>query len=180
MAVNIIWSLTNGGASVTATDHGSVAAGAATSAKTLYLRHDGLNPIIGARIYLKPFVGTYTGELNPAQDFAEVVSWGDAVTAATFGGFLINMNATGSFPVAAWPTWSSKSPTGGAVVRTGVGNSSANAITLSVNTGCSSAGVIPVGNSPNVRFQCKVVVPTAESTVGARAVDMSLLYTYTS
>ncbi len=180
--VNLVWSLTNGGTSITSTNHGSADNGAATTVQTLYLRHDGVNQITSAALYVKPYTGSYTGAASAAADFAEIVAWGDGATATSFGGFLINQDATGSFPSGVWPVWNSKSPTYGSVIRTGVGNSSANAnaITLSSRTGCTSDGVVQVGSSPNVRFQCKVVVPVDEDTVGARQLDMALLYSYTS
>ena len=179
--VNIIWSLTNGGATLSsAIDHGSSPNGDNTTAQAIYIRHDGSNEITAAKLYAQQNTGSYEGSATAAADIAEVLSWGDASTESTFGGILLNMNATGAFPDASWPTYDNKTPTSGATCRTGVGDSGSNGILIPVTTGASGAGVIQTGNTPNVRFQARIQVPADEDTVGIRQFDFALSYTYTS
>jgi len=64
---------------------------------------------------------------------------------------------------------------------TGYGDSEQNAVILPATlTGAPSAGVIPYGGGPNVRFKMRVSVPSSESTVGVRLFDHVAKYTYTS
>lgn len=180
MAVSLVWSTTNGGSALTDDiDHGSKSNGQTSTAQTIYVRHTGTNPITNAKLYLRPYTGTYSGDASALADFNELIAWGDA-TGTSFGGFCVNMNATGTFPVGSWPTSGSKSPSEGYVCRTGTADSSTNAVLLSTATGCSDAGLVPAGSSPNVRFQVCFVVPSTEDTVGVRQVDQALLFTYTS
>jgi hypothetical protein len=181
MSVNIVWSFSNGGAALSsAIDHGSSPNGDTTTAQLIYLRHDGSNEITAAKIYAQQFTGSYVGAATAAADISEVLSWGDASTESTFGGIHFNLNAIGSFPTAAWPTYDDKTPTGGATCRTGVGDSGANGVTIPTTAGASSAGVIQTGTTPNVRFQARIQVPSTEDTVGIRQFDFALSYSFTS
>jgi len=181
MSVNVIYSITNGGTALSSTlDHGSSPNGDTTTAQVIYLRHDGVNEITAAALYIQQLTSTYSGSATAAADISEILSWGDASTSAGFGGVQFNLNATGSFPAAAWPTYDDKDPTGGSTCRTGVGDSSGNAITVPTTTGATAAGTIQTGSTPNVRFQMRAEVPSAEDTVGIRQFDLALSYTYTS
>lgn len=181
MSVGIIWSLTNGGTAISTTvDHGNASNGATTTAKEFFIRHDGANEITGVGFYVRQFSSTYQGHATAAADIAELLGWGDASDTDDFGGFQINMNAVGAYPVSAWPTLLSKSPTNGSVFRTGVGDSEGNSVAITTASGASASGTIQTGNSPNVRFKSRIVVPTNEDTVGIREWDMVLVYTYTS
>lgn len=181
MSVNIIWSLTNGGTSISsALDFGNASNGANTGAQDIYLRHDGDNEITAVGLYIRQFSGSYSGSFTSANDIAELLGWGDSSSSDDFGGVQFNLDATGSFGSGSWPTVSSKSPTNGFVARTGVGDSESNAVTLTTNTGCSSAGVIPSSSSPNVRFRSRIQVPTNEDTLGIRQFEIVAKYNYTS
>lgn len=180
MSVSIIWSATNGGAALSSpVDHGSGGNGDTLATSTIYLRHDGDNPITDCGFYLAELTGTYSGGASKSADLAEVLGWGDGTTATTFGGLLLNMNATGGW--ATWPSYSSKSGSNYNTFRTNVGDSQINKITLATEMGLTgSAGVVQAGDSPNVRFRLRVQIPTAEDTVGIRQFDQRLRYTYTS
>jgi hypothetical protein len=179
--VSLIFSSTNGGASITSPlDHGDSVNGATTTAQEIFLRHDGANNITSVGLYLKAYSGTYTGSATAAGDFAEIIGWADQNTATTFGGVHINWLATSSYPTSAWPVYTSKTPTGGIAFRSGTGDSAGTLITLPITTGAVLAGVIQPGSSPNVRFDMKVQVPDAEDTVGTRLFDLAVQYTYTS
>lgn len=180
MSVNIIWSYTNGGDPIsTVIDHGNVSNGAEGSDLEIYVRHDGSNDITDAALYMRQLSGTYSGSFTPSADFAELIGWGDASTDAAFGGFLVNLNATTSFATG-WPVYNDKSPTGGFVHRTGVGDSEGNAVTLPTSTFASSAGTIPSGTGPGVHFATRVAVPDDEDTIGIRQWDHVLRYNFTS
>jgi hypothetical protein len=180
MTVNIIWSLTNGGEALTdLEDLGSIGNGSSATDLEIFVRHDGGSEITDAAIYMRQWAGTYTGSFTAASDFAELIGWGDASTANGFGGVLLNLNATTVYATG-WPTYSSKSPTGGVAVRTGVSDSEGNATTLPTSTGCSSAGVVPAGSAPNVRFKMRASVPSDEDTSGIREWELALAYNYTS
>jgi len=177
----IIWSLTNGGAAITdTTDDGSSANGETTTAYEVFLRHDGDNPITSCKIYMEQYTGVYSGGATAAADFNEIRGWGDGVTAAAFGGVQFNMNATGSYPSASWTTYLTKITTGGSVVRTGVGDSAANGITISSLSGATSDGTVQAGTAPNVRFKMRVEVPANETVVGVRMYGLNLSFSYTS
>lgn len=181
MAVNVIFSTTNGGTSLVETvSHGNASNGDTTTAQTLYLRHDGDNDITGVKMFIREFSGTYDGDATAAADFAELLAWGDDSTEDGFGGFMMNQRATTAFPTAGWPTYSSKSPTGGSVHRTGVGDSELNGITLLSTTGADSDGTLQDGDAPNVRFQVKIQVPIDEDVAGFREWDQVVSFTYTS
>lgn len=181
MAVTLIFSSTNGGASISSPlDHGDGPNGSTTVAQEIFLRHDGANNITNVGIYLKAYSGAYSGTATAAGDFAEIIGWADQNTTTSFGGVLINWLATSSYPISAWPIYTSKSPTGGVAFRSGTGDSAGTLITLPITTGATLAGVIQPGASPNVRFEMKVQVPDDEDTVGTRLFDMAIQYTYTS
>ena len=181
MTVGLIFSTTNGGTALdAAVDCGDLSNGETTTAQTIYIRHNGTNPITGVKFYIRTYTGTYGGAATAINDLAELIGWGDNLTALGWGGVLINQNAVGSFPVGNWPTVSSKSPTDGVCCRTGVADSSTYAADLSANTGATSTGTIQAGTSPNVRFQCKIAIPANEDTVGIRQFEMAFLFSYTS
>ncbi len=178
--VNITWSITNGGSSITTLSHGNGAAGSNLTAQTIYIRHNGNNPITNCKVYLAQKSGAYTGAATAAADYNEMLEWGNANLVTTFGGLQFNFNAVGAFPNGSWGTYDSKSKTNGEHVRTGVGDSIANAIALPTATGATSVGLIEAGSTPNVRFQARYKIPSAEGTLGARQMDLRLRYTYTS
>jgi hypothetical protein len=186
MAVTITWSLTNGGSTISSTvDHGNFSNGGQTTAQEIYVRHDGVNPITSCGFFIQAASDSYEGGFTASQDLDEVISWGNGTVAATFGGFQFNLNATGIYPSASWPTVTVKAPiaagnTVGNVCRTGVGDSATNNIGVVTQMGCTSNGTIQTGSAPGVRFQCRFSAPSNEDTVGIRHVKQSLTYVYTS
>ena len=181
MTVSLVWSSTNGGVAITSLDHGAASNGAETTEQELFLRHDGVAEITDVVFYVMEFAGTYLGGATAAADLAELLAWGDLSTLTGFGGLLFNFLATTSYPSSGWSTYASKDPTGGTVVRTGVGDSEGNGIPLPITTtGAVAAGEVPTGASPNVRFKIKYVVPADEDTVGIRQIRVVTAYNYTS
>ena len=184
MAVSVIWSSTNGGSSIAAPlSHGTtLMQGSESTAQTIYVRHNGSNSITGCGLYLQAYTDTYTGDTTAATDKSELVAWGDGASSSLYGGIKVNMNATGSFPTASWSTFSNKSSADGYgfTIRTGVGDSTSNPLTILTVTGATASGTIQTGASPNVRFQMKIAVPSAEDTSGTRLFALTLKYTFTS
>lgn len=184
--VLVTYSSTNGGSAISSDiDGGSVGNGEVTTADTVYVRHDGDNSITSCKFYIAAINERYLGAATADGDLSEVLGWGDGATAAAFGGFFLNLDASGGFPAGSWPSLANKSVTSGlktvgAACRTGVGDSASNGISLITNMGCSSDETIQTGTSPNVRFQCKASVPSAEDTVGLRHIKLVLSYSYTS
>lgn len=188
MAVNITWSTSNGGSSITDLDHGEDAAGTTLTDQEIYVRHDGASPITACKFYLAATPdASYTGSHSPSDDLAELLSWGDGeaegepASSTGFGGFQINMDATGAY-AESWPSFGSEGDDGDPAValRTGVGDSQDNGVTLHTSMGISTAGEIPVGTAPNVRFRARIVIPEDETTPGTRQVDQRLKFTFTS
>lgn len=181
MSVSVIWSLTNGGEPLSAViDHGNSSNGDVTTSVELFIRHDGNNSITSTGLYVRAYTGTYSGGLTAAADLAELLAWGDGATAAAFGGFQCNLLATTSYPTSGWPTYSNKSPTGGFVHRTGVGDSEGNAVAIPITTGAVGSGEIQSGSAPNVRFKVRAEVPSAEDTIGIRQWDHMVTFSFTS
>lgn len=178
--MEITWSATNGGVVIEEVDHGSGAAGSSLTASTIHIRHNGENDIRNCKIFLGEKSDTYTGDATATQDMTELLAWGDAMVAASFGGIQLNFDAEGGFPESAWGTVTNKDPTNGKTVRTGTGDSATNGLILPVVTGCSTAGQVPTGDAPNVRFQVRAKIPTSESVLGERQFDLKLRYTFTS
>lgn len=185
MAVSITWSTTAGGTGITSVSHGTSVNGGNTTAQQLYLRHDGLNPITACAFYFAQKSGSYTGSATAADDFTELLAWGDEVAVDDFGGIQVNMDAEGSFSGGA--TWgmseSQKTSVDGYkfTARTGTADSNSNAVVLSekMSASMSTNGVIPAGVQ-DATFQIRVLVPTAEDTAGTRQFDQVLKFTYTS
>jgi len=181
MAILITFSATNGGSSITSNiAHGNTSNGLTTTGQEIFIRHDGLNSITAAKLYIRPYTGTYSGDASANLDFLELLSWGDNLTLNDFGGFQINMNAIESYTAGDWSSYDNKDRTHGYVCRTGIADSVGNAVLLSTGTGVATAGVIVAGSTPNIRFKSRVQVPTNEDTVGVRLWDQVLLFTYTS
>lgn len=182
MSVVVTFSASNGSSAIgSPVSYGNTSNGATTSSQVIYIRHNGANPITGCGLYVE-VASPYAGDFTAIADKTEVIGWGDGASAPAFGGYEINMNATGTFPGASWPTFAHKTTVDGYgfTVRTGVGDSSSNAITIPTVTGASSSGTIQIGASPNVRLSTRVVVPANEDTLGARQFRLILKYVYTS
>jgi hypothetical protein len=181
MSVAITFSYSNGGAAISSdVDHGNTSNGLTTSGTEIYIRHDGLLAITAAKLYIRAYSGTYSGGASANLDFLELLAWGDAIASNTFGGFQVNMNATEAYPAADWPVYTDKDRTHGYVCRTGTADSAGNGVLLSTGTGVTTAGQVPTGAAPNIRFKVRVQIPTAEDTVGIRQWDQCLVFNYTS
>lgn len=181
MPVSVTWSSSNGGGAISQPlDHGVDTNGSVLSAQEVFLSHDGANQITDCGFYLAEKSGAYGGDASAGADLSELLGWGDGGDADAFGGFQLNMDATGGY-AGNWPTFGDKSGSTYNVFRTGVGDSEANKIVLATNMGLTGApGTIQTGSSPNVRFQCRVEIPEDEDTAGVRQFDQRLRYTYTS
>lgn len=184
MAVSLIFSSTNGGTNFSSpADHGNVANGSITTPLTIYIRHNGANPITSVGLFCDSVdTGTYTGDATAANDKSELLGWGNAGASGDFGGVEVNLNASASFPGSSWPTFANKSSVDGFgyTIRNGIGDSSSNTILLPTATGATSLGTIQTGASPNVRFQMRIVVPQNENTLGIRQFKTSFSFNYTS
>lgn len=185
MTVTVSWSSSNGGTAISSLSHGSVGNGSESSAQTIYLRHGGTYAITDCGFYVQAIPISYGGDFTADADLAEFLAWGDASTSAEFGGLFLNLNATGSFPAASWPTVTSKSVSlsgnvVGVAMRTSVGDSPTAKVGVITQMGCTTDDEIQAGSAPNVRFQCKFSIPNNEDTLGTRSIRMSLVYEYTS
>lgn len=181
-APTIIWSTSNEGSAISEPlDHLDAENGQETTEQNLYIRHDATNQLTNCKFWIDEYSGTYSGGASAAADLAELLAWGDG-TGDDFGGFMVNMDASGGFGT--WPTSGDKNTSTYGVFRTGVGDSAANGITLSANmsTTMSVDGVIPGDGShdPNPRCQVRIAIPTNEDTAGIRQFDQKLRFTYTS
>lgn len=182
--VQIIWSLTNGGASLAEPlDHGNNNSSNILGSTTVFIRHTGINPITSCSTYIRAYSGIYTGAQSAITDFNELIAWGDGASAPAFGGVQFSMNGT-------LPTFANKNTvdTLGYTFRTGYGNSSGNAIALKkeIYDAAGTNGNIPAGASPNARFQARIVIPSAPSAPfattapGVRQFEQILKFTFTS
>jgi hypothetical protein len=184
MAISVTFSSSNGGLGLSApVDHGNIANGSTTTPQTIYIRHDGVNPITSTTVFCTSVDNSeYAGSFTAAGDKTELLAWGNAGASGDFGGIQFNFNASGSFPGSSWPTFSNKTTVDGFgyTIRTGVGDSSSNGIAIPSAAGASSLGTIQAGASPNVRFSVRIVVPENEDIVGIRQFRMSMSYNYTS
>lgn len=181
MAITIKWALTDGGAAITNdVSHGSGSSGTTLSAKTIFISHNGTNSITNAKLYLAAKSNGYTGSGSPTTDLTEILSWGDQLNTANFGGIQINMDAANSFPNSAWGTVTDRDPTNGFSLRSGVGDTQDNAVALKVSTGVPAEGVIPAGSTPDVSFEFRVKIPSSLATTGTRQFDLRMRYSYTN
>jgi hypothetical protein len=185
MSVSITWSSTSGGSTISNLAHGNASNGANTTAQQIYVRHDGAAEITDCVFYFGQKTGLYTGNATAADDFTELVSWGDGATANAFGGIQINMDAVNGFTGGA--TWgmseSQKTASDGLkyTARTSVGDSSGAGIPLRQEMSSSMTGdqIIPAG-VVDASFQLRLKVPQDEATIGIRQFDQILSYVYTS
>lgn len=190
MSITVEFSEERGGSAVSDLDHGSKESGNVTSAKTLYIRHDGNNAISNFRLYIDTKSGSYTGSRTAAIDKAELLEWGDSNTESMFGGVQFNFMARYGFEDDDWGTYSNKSPirdseTAGVTVRTGVGDSATNAVLVSTGTGMSEAGVISAYDAatedpPNIRLQMRIKIPQSGAHIGTKQFDVKGIFSYTS
>jgi hypothetical protein len=187
MAVSITWSTTAGGSGISSVAHGTSVNGANTTAQQLFLRHDGANPITACAFFFAQKSGSYTGAATAADDFTELLGWGDATPANDFGGIQVNMDAESIPAFSGGATWgmseTQKSSVDGYkfTARTGVADATGNAVVLSekMSASMSTNGVIPAGVQ-DATFEIRVLVPTSEATAGIRQFDQILKFTYTS
>lgn len=184
MTIAITWSATNGGAAISEPlDHGQGGNGDTLTAQDVYISHNAVNPITLCKFYIGAYSGTYSGNFAAATDLAELLSWGDGGSTDNFGGFQINMDATGSFATS-WPVYGTKGAVTDLAVacRTGVGDSAANGIQLNtaMSAEMSVAGTIPNGMTNWPHFKSRIHIPQAEGVVGTRQFDQVMRYTYTT
>jgi hypothetical protein len=175
MTVNITFSNVSGGDSLSdTTDLGSATPGVDTAFQDIFVRHDAIvSPITDCAWYLQRYVGSsYLGE-NEDDDFAEVMSWGDAAT----GGFIINQVIPGS-----WVYDQQFDEVNDQVFKNGYGDINSQLIldedSICVGTPAGD-GVIPVAGEAHV--QVRALIPASiPAGAGYRAVTLVLSYSATS
>lgn len=173
MTVSVNFSLQSAGEPMALPeDLGTITPGSASSAKNVFISHDGTAKIENCRLYILPFSGgVYTGSKSAQDDYDTVIGYGDNSYPATSGeGLYLNMNYSGSFPTSS-----------NRVFRSGDGDSLANAITLSsqsLKTGVGIAGEIPAGGEAQIRL--RLDIPATETEVGTSYVNLLMAYESTS
>lgn len=183
-AVQIIWSLTNGGSQLSQpVDHGNNNSSNTLGPVDIHLRHTGINPITGCFVYIRAYSGIYSGDHTAATDFNEIISWGNGTSAPAFGGFQFSMNGN-------MPDFTNKNSLDGLgyTFRTGYGDNSTNAISLKkeIYSAGGVNGEIPAGAAPNARFQARMIIPTTpdapftNTTPGVRLFEQVLKFTFTT
>jgi hypothetical protein len=184
MSLVITWSTTDGGFPIAEpVVHGTgVPQGGVTPGQILYLRHNGLNPITNAGLFLKLYSDTYVGSFTASEDFGELIDWGNAALATDWGGLMLNQNAIAAFPGTSDPTFANKDSLDGTGfnVRTGVGDDVTNPIIIKQESGATVDGEIAAGLTPNVRIKFFIRVPLSEDMLGVRLFDIAMQYTFTS
>ena len=179
MSVQIILAEENGGDEITSIfDAGDGGNGDTSTPQTYFISHDGNSKISAVKVFFRRKTGVYTGRLSPTDDWEEFLRWGDSESVDGFGGIQINFDAANSFTT--WPTLESKTNGDSYTVRTGIGDSADNAITIPVVSGASVAGEVPTGESPDISFQVRVVVPNNIEITGERQFDIAIEYDFTS
>jgi hypothetical protein len=183
MPALITWSLENNDIGYSELSASGLASnGENTSVTTIFLRHDSATDLTACKLYFVPKTGTYTGDATAADDFSELLAWGDDTDASDFGGIQVNFDAVGVWSGGA--TWDMSesvktSPDGlKYTIRTGVGDSLANGISLPVEMSSSmtTLGELPAGVT-DIRFQIRVKVPSSEGSTGTRQFSPVLSYT---
>ncbi len=191
MSIVITWSSTNGGDSMAEPlVHGtSLSQGTDSDPQTIFIEHNGDNPITSCGLYLSAFAnGNNTsylsagGSASTTTDKTELIGWGDEAGALDWGGILLNQNAADSFNNASWPDLANpiSADTFGQRVMTGQGDSSSNTIGILQETGATSDGTIQAGAAPDVSFQMRLHIPASLSTPGTRLFDIVLKFNFTS
>jgi len=154
-------------------DLSEISPGGSSSVFDFYISHSGTAKISGCKFYLLPYSsGVYNGTGTAQDDYDLVIGWGDAShPAVSGGGFYINLNASGSFPLANYQ-----------VIRTGFGDTLGTAISLpasAINIGAAVAGEIQSGGEAHVR--CRLDVPAAYiGSTGTFYFDLLMYYVATS
>lgn len=178
MSIAITWATSAGGSDINDLDTGNSSAGSNTTEQALYISHNGNNAIQNAKLFIAAKATGYAGAATAEDDYNELLFWGDSTDANVFGGLQLNLDSDGGFPASAYGTVSSKDPTGGKTIRTGVGDTVNNGIILPTTTGIAVAGTIQP--TEEAALELRFLVPVSEGTTGKREVDLKLRYQYTS
>lgn len=125
----------------------------------LWVRHDHIDDITNAKLYIGPKSEDYEGIFEPQRDYEDIVDGGDDSGATIYGTLQINTDEDNSFPEASWET-----------INSDYGSSLDTAILL---------GDIPTGNgiSIKLRFVFFDTIDT-DNEIGVRQADLRLTYTY--
>ena len=173
MVVSLTWASTSGAVQVAdPVDHHTIAANSAGVVSNLYVRHDGVNKITNCSWLIQPYTGSgYAGLNGQIADYNEIVGWGDVYYAGgawtgTKGGFIINQDAAGSFPVGSDD-----------YIYTDHGTTGHGIQLSALSTSTSAAGEINAGDESHI--QVNIFVPSGASS-GLRFIDQRLTYDYTS
>lgn len=154
-------------------DAEELAPGDQSSIFDFYISHTGTAKISLCKIYMLPYSsGVYHGTRTAQDDYDTVIGWGDtSYPAVSGGGFYINLNNSGGFPLADYQ-----------VFRSGCGDSLAAAIDLpaaAINLGGAVAGEIQAGGEAHVR--CRLDIPAGYvGDTGVFYFDVLMYYVATS
>lgn len=160
MPVSLTFSATTGGSAIsTPYDFGDVANGAQSSALSLYIRHDGANPITSCGFFIAAYGGSgYDGNAGVNADYDEIIGWGDDDEGLQIG------------QDGAAPSYVS--------CKTNSGDTSDNAIALTTDSGVNEAPDMNAGSEAYIK--ARVSVPAAEATAGVRYAQLHMKFSYTS
>jgi len=186
MAVNITFSITDGGTALTQLACGAALSGTSTQDLIVYVAHDGSRSITNCGFYIEPATGrSYAGSFTANDDYNEVVAMGNSNSSSSWGGIQYNMDAIGGF--SGGGTWdmsvTQKTSLDGLkfTIRTGAGLTSGNAVPLKKETTnyMIADGILPAGVT-DAHFKVRVKIPTSTTAIGLRDTDQVFKYTYTS
>lgn len=169
MSVSITFSINQGGSSISDLNHDNIDNGAQGATQHVYIRHDGDNEITSCTLYMQAYTGSYVGGASAADDYNELIAWGDAWAAAGDGGFEINQDLVGGFQDSNW-----------VVHKTGQGTS---AVPIPLDGDCIVGGPGTdgeIGSGEDAHVQLRVNIPAGEDTAGIRQFDQVFGFTFTS
>ncbi len=166
MSIVVTWSLTSGGVALDQpVDLGSFSPLETGDAVTIFLRHNGTNPLLDTKLFIGPYSGDYEGSFDPAEDLTFMKE------ATQIGQLWINTNWAAGFPNGSWQ----------AVSQGGSGDDLSDPIDL---------GDIPIGDNPGVSFKLQYRTVNYDSVsqedlgflnaVGVHQLDMKLAFVESS
>lgn len=174
MTVNLTISDTAGGDSLPDTvDSGSVDPGDSSDFQDVFISHDAVvEPITDVALYVQRYVGSSYPGLDPDDDIATYLSWGDAGT----GGIYMSMT-----PDTPW-TEGTRFTSGWNVFKNGYGDVD-NQIPLAkesivVGTTPTEDGEIPVDGIAHIQIEQQI--PSSPGSAGYRAFSFVIAYSATS
>ena len=169
MSVPITFSASQDGVPISSVNHENIDNGDQGATQNIFINHTGDNEITSCTFYIQAYTGSYVGGASAADDYNELIAWGDAWAAAGDGGFEINQDLAGGFLD---PTWT--------VHKTGQGTS---AVPIPLDGDCIVGGPGTngeIGSGEDAHVQLRVNIPAGEDIAGIRQFETVFSYTYTS